>query len=109
MKIVNNKSKKISLYLFISIDLRRLYMEYIYKLMAIKQENRVETAVQVQELLTKHGCTIKVRLGLHEIVGDACSAHGLIILELVGDEEEVDNLMFALNHLNGVVAKKLLI
>lgn len=84
-------------------------MEFMYKLMAIKQEDRVKSAVQVQELLTKHGCAIKVRLGLHDIVGESCSKNGLIILELVGEEKEMDQLLEALNRIDGVVAKKLII
>lgn len=54
-------------------------------IMAISQEQRVETATQVQNVLTKYGCYIRVRLGLHEAIVDSCSASGLILLQLSGD------------------------
>ena len=35
-------------------------------ILGILQENRVETATKVQDILTKYGCHIRVRLGLHD-------------------------------------------
>ena len=35
-------------------------------IMAVLQEHRVETATKVQEILTRFGCNIRVRLGLHD-------------------------------------------
>lgn len=60
-------------------------MENCSIIMAISQEQRVETATQVQNVLTKYGCYIRVRLGLHEAIVDSCSASGLILLQLNGD------------------------
>lgn len=54
-------------------------------IMAILQEQRVETATQVQHVLTKYGCYIRVRLGLHEGIEDSCSPSGLILLQLNGE------------------------
>lgn len=54
-------------------------------IMAISQANRVETAVKVQDVLTKYGCYIRVRLGLHDAAGDHCSSSGLILLQLCSD------------------------
>lgn len=54
-------------------------------IMAILQENRSETATKVQDLLTKYGCFIRVRLGLHESAIDACSNTGIILLQLCGE------------------------
>jgi hypothetical protein len=51
-------------------------------IMAILQEHRVETARQVQDILTKYGCHIRVRLGLHDAAVDSCSPSGLILLQL---------------------------
>ena len=58
-------------------------------IMAIVQEARVETAIKVQDVLTKHGCHIRVRLGLHEAQIDQCSNQGLILLQLCGSDQEV--------------------
>jgi hypothetical protein len=50
--------------------------------------DRVNTASQVQELLTKYGCEINTRLGLHVACQDTCSKDGLILLEFCDSTEE---------------------
>ena len=55
-------------------------------IMAILQENRVDTAVKVQDVLTKYGCNIRVRLGLHDAHVDSCSNSGIILLQLCGEQ-----------------------
>ena len=54
--------------------------------LAILQKNRVETAVKVQDVLTKYGCYIRVRLGLHDAGLETCTNSGIMILQLCGDE-----------------------
>jgi len=73
--------------------------------MAIMVANRKEEAEKVQKLLTGWGCLIKMRVGLHDQVLDNCSDEGLIILELVGDQEKHEELLRKLNVLKGVQAK----
>jgi len=76
-------------------------------IMGIEIQNREELAVKVQSCLTKHGCVIKTRLGLHE-TGNFCSPSGLIILEFAADETgEYGLLEKELNELDGVVAKSM--
>ncbi len=61
-------------------------------IMGIQIGDREAEASKVQELLTKHGCIIKTRLGLHE-AGNLCSSKGLVILEFIaGKDEEVEAL-----------------
>lgn len=62
------------------------------RILGVYITNRVKEAVQVQNVLTKYGCSIKTRLGLHEVVNDYCSSSGLILLELAGNETDMDNL-----------------
>ena len=61
-------------------------------IMAISQEQRVETATKVQDVLTKHGCYIRVRLGLHDAAIDSCSPSGLILLQLCGNSDQLQTL-----------------
>lgn len=76
-------------------------------IMGIEIQQREELAVQVQALLTKHGCIIKTRLGLHE-TGNFCSPSGLIILEFAPDEQgEFGELEAELNLINGVKARSM--
>jgi len=70
--------------------------------MLILVGKRKEAAVNVQKLLTTWGCLIKTRLGLHEGVLDNCSNSGLLVLELVGDKEKIDDLSHKLSLLTGV-------
>lgn len=78
-----------------------------YQLVAIKVGHREDTATAVQEILTRFGCNIKVRLGLHDLPADACSPSGLIILQVAADDKELDGFLNSLNKLDEVVAKSL--
>lgn len=61
-------------------------------IMAIVVEHRNNNAPKLQEILTKYGCIIKTRLGLHESSKGQCQERGLIILELDGSDEDIVNL-----------------
>lgn len=75
-----------------------------YNIMAVLINHRSKKAPTVQEVFTKHGCSIKMRLGLHE-AGDVCSEEGLVLLQLTGDKAEVKALEDDLNDIEGVKAK----
>lgn len=77
-----------------------------YNIMAVLVNHRSRNAVRLQDVLTRYGCMIKMRLGLHE-TGDACSEEGLVVLQLSGGEEEIDSLLEELNGLDGVTAKNI--
>ena len=78
----------------------------MFSIMLIKISPRNEIAPKVQELLTKHGCIIKTRLGLHEASTNSCSQSGLIILDLLNEnQDEINELKNKLNNLDGVNAK----
>lgn len=74
---------------------------------AFKLDQRVENATKVQEVLTKHGCIIKARLGLHETSKDYCANFGIIILQCCGSGEDVASLVSDLNAVAGVSAKSI--
>ncbi len=75
-----------------------------YNVMAVLVNHRSKKAMEMQEVLTKHGCKIKMRLGLHE-AGDVCSEDGLVILQLCGDDDEIRELENELNSIEGLKAK----
>lgn len=58
-------------------------------IIGIRISNRLESAVCVQEILTKYGCVIKTRIGLHEEVNGQCSPKGLILLEIIDDSQAI--------------------
>lgn len=75
-----------------------------YNIMAVLINHRSQNAPKVQTTLTKHGCIIKLRIGLHE-AGDVCTEEGLVLLQLCGNDEEIKQLEDDLNAIEGVRAK----
>ena len=75
----------------------------VYTIMAVTVNYRSQNATSIQNLFTKYGCLIKVRLGLHE-AGDVCSEVGLIILQLTGDKGEIEAFKNELNAVDGIKA-----
>lgn len=74
-------------------------------IVAILQENRVETAPKVQDILTEFGCFIRVRLGLHDAAIDKCTNTGLILLQLCGEDIPVNDLEKKLSAIPNVKVK----
>lgn len=75
-----------------------------YNIMAVLINHRSKKAPTVQEVFTKHGCSIRMRLGLHE-AGDVCSEEGLVLLQLAGEKDDIKALEDELNGIEGVKAK----
>ena len=67
--------------------------------------NRRDAAVKVQKVLTAWGCMIKTRLGIHDGVLDDCSDTGLVILELVGRENDKQEIARKLSLIEGVSSR----
>ncbi|HNX15064.1 MAG TPA: hypothetical protein PK854_07745 [Oscillospiraceae bacterium] len=76
-----------------------------YYVIGVRMDNRVNNAVKFQETLTKNGCKLRARIGLHEVSEESCSNDGLIILQPCGKKEEVEQLVHDLNKLEGITAK----
>ncbi len=73
-----------------------------HKLLIVKIGGRSHQATQVQESLTKHGCSIRTRLGLHETSPNYCAEDGLVILELANNPDDIEALKSDLEKLPGV-------
>ncbi len=74
-------------------------------IMAIHVTDRVKQASLVQDILTKHGSSIKTRIGLHEASETKASSNGLILVEFVGTLKKSEKMLAALNEVIGVEAK----
>lgn len=77
------------------------------RILGLHVTNRVNDAVKIQDLLTKFGCSIKTRLGLHEVSEKICSSCGIILLELTGDAVECDKLERELRKVEGLDVQKM--
>ncbi len=74
-------------------------------ILGIKINDRIKEAGSVQKVLTLFGCSIKTRLGLHEVSDSHCSTSGLIILELTGPIEDQEKMKVALHAIEGITIK----
>ena len=76
-----------------------------YYIIGVRMDNRIDNAVKFQEVLTKNGCMLKTRLGLHDISNDDCANDGIIVLQPYGSKEDVEALVNELNSLEGITAR----
>lgn len=58
------------------------------RVLGIYVSDRVKDSTRIQSILTKYGCSIRTRLGLHNIQDLYAGDTGLILLELTGDAQE---------------------
>ncbi len=71
------------------------------------QHKDKETIMEVQKIMTSFGCVIRTRLGVNEdFFGEPA---GLILLELMGDEIQMDLLEEDLQRLPDVILRKMVI
>ena len=77
------------------------------RILGVLITDRQKEAGDVQKVLTKYGCSIKTRLGLHEVSDDLCSTSGLVLLELFGDISEMDKLEKELDAVAGAQVQKM--
>lgn len=78
------------------------------RILGVLITDRNKEAGKVQNVLTKYGCSIKTRLGLHEVTDDVCSTSGLLLLELTGDISEMEKLEKELIAIEGAQTQKMI-
>jgi len=78
-------------------------------IMTLTIDPRTAHAPQVQTVLTKHGCIIKTRIGLHEVQEESCTERGLILLHINSQSDEVQKLEDELKEVEGVAVKSMTI
>jgi hypothetical protein len=76
-------------------------------ILGIHISDRVTKAELVQPILTKFGCSIRTRLGLHDVTDEFSSSTGMILLELTGDPKEYVKLENELLKIEGLEVKKM--
>ncbi len=76
-------------------------------ILAVHITDRVKKAPKIQQVLSKYGCSIKTRLGLHEASSDFCSPNGLVLLEMLDDAKTVKALQAELEKIVGVETKRI--
>lgn len=62
-------------------------------ILGINLTNRAECSEEFQKILTKYGCSIRTRIGLHHSDQDVCLNRGIVLLDLKDEAQElVDEL-----------------
>lgn len=69
-------------------------------IIGIKLTNRLELSHEFQSILSKFGCAIKTRIGLHSNCSNVCANWGTILLEVI-DESKISELKHELSQLEG--------
>ena len=71
-----------------------------HTIFGIHISQRTENVPAVQALLTKYGCNIRTRLGIHDADTTSCSPSGLVLVDVFG--AEADDFYKELEALKGV-------
>jgi hypothetical protein len=68
---------------------------------------RLQHALQVQQVLTEFGGNIKTRLGLHEVGDTGDGPNGVVLIEFVGSEAAFNEFAQRLGGIVGVEVKQI--
>ena len=68
---------------------------------------RTITSPAFQEILSRHGCNIKTRIGLHTATDNVCSPDGVILLDVIGEEADIEALERDLRNIDGADIQKM--
>jgi hypothetical protein len=79
----------------------------LHHIFGIHVVNRPENVPPVQACLTKYGCNIRTRLGIHDASETACSPSGLILVDAFGDDATVEAFYHELGEMKGVELKRM--
>jgi hypothetical protein len=76
-----------------------------HTIFGIRISDRTENVPAVQALLTKYGCNIRTRLGIHDADNTSCSPSGVVLVDVFGPE--TDDFYAELQRLNGIELQRM--
>ncbi len=82
-------------------------MENAHVIIGIHVRNFSTQSSEIQKILSEYGCSIRTRLGLHNVADNACSQNGLILVEFIGGEAKADEMTAKLTAIKGVDVKRM--
>ena len=77
------------------------------RILGVMINEPTKDASLIQNILSKYGCCIRTRLGLHDIDEGYATDTGLMLLELTGDLQECQRLENELLALDGIEIQKM--
>ena len=78
------------------------------RILGVMINDPAKGADKIQSILTKYGCCIRTRLGMHDMDEEYASETGLMLLELIGDMQECLRLENELLSIHGVEVQKMI-
>lgn len=79
-----------------------------FNILGVYVGNRVKSSQMLQKALTDCGCSIKLRIGLHEVDEKTCAVNGLIILQVFGGAKASEKIKSILKKVPGIKIKEML-
>lgn len=76
-------------------------------ILGIKLSNRLDVAIEFQKIVTKYGCSISTRIGLHETNKRFCATSGIILLEIT-DHSKITELEQELLQINEIEIQRMI-
>lgn len=55
-------------------------------IIGVNLSDRAESSLEFQEILTKFGCSIRTRIGIHHPEQGVCTNRGIVLLDVAGEE-----------------------
>jgi hypothetical protein len=77
-------------------------------ILGVKLNQRQNLAADFQKIITEYGCNIKTRIGIHNASNGKCSSAGVILLDLIGTDEEIKVVENAIKALPEVELQKMI-
>lgn len=74
-------------------------------ILGVLLRKRTVTSTEFQSILSKYGCSIKTRIGIHNATDNVCSPDGVILLDVIG--EEINALEADLKAIDGAEVQKM--
>ncbi len=59
-----------------------------HTIFGIHINQRTKNVPAVQACLTKYGCSIRTRVGIHDADATSCSPSGVVLVDVFGDDSE---------------------
>ena len=58
-------------------------------IIGVELTDRAESSIEFQQILTKYGCSIRTRIGLHHTENGVCTNNGIVLLDLAEDAPDL--------------------
>lgn len=78
-----------------------------YLILGVHVGSFAKNSGEVQKVFCEYGCSIRTRLGLHDVQEGVCSPQGLILVEFIGSAALADEMTAKLTAIEGIEVKRM--